>query len=62
MLKTALAIILIAHGLVHSILAVAPNPADANKSHLNFSLHQNVADCYLNCGARHEPNNSNNVS
>ncbi|MBC8506648.1 MAG: hypothetical protein ISR58_12745 [Anaerolineales bacterium] len=30
MLKTALAIFIIAHGLVHSILAVAPNPADPN--------------------------------
>ena len=30
MLKTALAIFVIAHGLVHAILAVAPNPADPN--------------------------------
>ena len=30
MLKIALAIFLIAHGLVHAILAVAPNPADPN--------------------------------
>jgi hypothetical protein len=30
MLKTALAIFIITHGLVHSILAVAPNPADPN--------------------------------
>jgi hypothetical protein len=30
MLKTAFAIFIIAHGLVHSILAVAPNPADPN--------------------------------
>lgn len=30
MLKTALAIFIIAHGLVHSILGVAPDPADPN--------------------------------
>lgn len=30
MLKTALAIFIIAHGLVHSILAIAPDPADPN--------------------------------
>ncbi len=30
MLKIALAIFLIAHGLVYAILAVAPNPADPN--------------------------------
>ena len=30
MLKTAIAIFIIAHGLVHSILAAAPNPADPN--------------------------------
>jgi len=30
MLKTTFAIFVIAHGLVHSILAVAPNPADPN--------------------------------
>ena len=30
MLKTALAIFIIAHGLVHAILAIAPNPADSN--------------------------------
>ena len=30
MLKTALAIFVIAHGLVHAILAIAPNPADPN--------------------------------
>jgi hypothetical protein len=28
MLKTALALFIIAHGFVHAILAVAPNPAD----------------------------------
>jgi hypothetical protein len=28
MLKTALAIFIILHGLVHTILAIAPNPAD----------------------------------
>ena len=30
MWKTALGIFIIAHGLVHTVLAVAPNPADAN--------------------------------
>jgi len=30
MLKIALAIFIIAHGLVHAILAIAPNPADPN--------------------------------
>jgi hypothetical protein len=30
MLKIGLGIFLIAHGLVHSILAVAPNPGDAD--------------------------------
>lgn len=30
MLKTALALFIIAHGLVHAILAMAPNPADAD--------------------------------
>jgi hypothetical protein len=30
MLKIALAIFLIAHGLVHSILAIAPNPSDSD--------------------------------
>ena len=36
MLKTALAIFIIAHGLVHAILAVAPNPADPNAKPLAF--------------------------
>ena len=30
MLKIALAIFIITHGLVHAILAIAPNPADPN--------------------------------
>jgi len=30
MLKIVLGILIIAHGFVHAILAVAPNPADAN--------------------------------
>ena len=30
MLKIALGIFIIAHGLVHAILAIAPNPADAD--------------------------------
>ena len=30
LLKTVLAIFIIAHGLVHAILSVAPNPADPN--------------------------------
>jgi hypothetical protein len=30
MLKTALALFIIAHGLVHAILAIAPNPTDPN--------------------------------
>lgn len=36
MLKTALAIFIVAHGLVHAILAVAPNPADPNAKPLAF--------------------------
>jgi hypothetical protein len=36
MLKTALAIFIIAHGLVHSILAVAPNPTDPDAKPLAF--------------------------
>jgi len=36
MLRTALAIFVIAHGLVHAILAVAPNPADPNAKPLAF--------------------------
>ncbi len=36
MLKIALAIFLIAHGLVHAGLAAAPNPADPNAKPLAF--------------------------
>ena len=36
MLKTALAIFIIAHGSVYAILAVAPNPADPNAKPLAF--------------------------
>jgi hypothetical protein len=36
LLKVALAIYIIAHGLVHAILAIAPNPADPNANPCAF--------------------------
>ena len=36
MLKSAFALFIIAHGLVHAILAIAPNPADPDAKPLAF--------------------------
>jgi len=43
MLKTILALFLIAHGLVHAGLAAAPNQMIPMQDLVNFSLHQSEA-------------------
>jgi len=45
MLKIALAIFLIAHGLVHAGLVAAPTPMIQMQNLVRFSLHQSEAGC-----------------